>query len=84
MLFPLDPVLLNLNHNGRTPLIHQSEAAECGLASLAMICGHHGLDTDLPALRRRFSLSLKGVTLKTLIGMAEQVGFHARALRGEN
>jgi ATP-binding cassette subfamily B protein RaxB len=66
-----------------TPLIQQSEASECGLACLAMVAGFHGLDTDLPALRRRFSLSLKGVTLKTLVGMAEQIGFNARPLRGE-
>lgn len=65
------------------PLIQQSDASECGLASLAMVAGHHGLDTDLPALRQRFSLSLKGMTLKTLIRVAELTGFNARALRGE-
>ena len=43
----------------------------------------YGLNTDMPALRRRFSLSLKGTTLKTLMGVAEQLGFHARPLRGE-
>jgi ATP-binding cassette subfamily B protein RaxB len=48
-----------------------------------MVAGHHGLETDLPSLRRRFSMSLKGVTLKTLIGMAEQVGFNCRPLRAE-
>ena len=31
----------------RVPLILQSEAAECGLACLAMVAGAHGLDTDL-------------------------------------
>jgi ATP-binding cassette subfamily B protein RaxB len=48
-----------------------------------MVAGHHGLETDLPSLRRRFSMSLKGLTLKTLIGMAEQVGFNCRPLRAE-
>lgn len=37
----------------------------------------------MPALRRRFGLSLKGATLKTLIDIAEQIGFTARPLRGE-
>lgn len=74
-----------LNPTGRcsTPLIQQSEASECGLACLAMVAGHHGLKTDLAALRMRFSLSLKGMTLKTLVGMAEQVGFHCRSLRAD-
>src|SRR4051812_36951421 len=75
--------LLNLGGSGRTPLTYQSEAAECGLACLAMAAGYYGLRTDMPALRRRFSLSLKGANLKTLIGIAEQIGFHTRPLRGE-
>ena len=74
---------LHLTWRPSTPLISQSEASECGLACLAMVAGHHGLRTDLPALRRRFSVSLKGITLKTLIGISEQIGFHCRALRGE-
>ncbi len=48
-----------------------------------MIAGFHGLDTDMPALRRRFSMSLKGATLKGLTDIAEQIGFHTRAVRGE-
>src|SRR5262249_48276655 len=42
----------------RLPLIRQAEAAECGLACLAMIAGWHGLDIDLTTLRRRFPISL--------------------------
>jgi ATP-binding cassette subfamily B protein RaxB len=75
--------LLELGGGRRTPLIQQSEASECGLACLAMVAHGHGLKVDLPALRRRFSLSLKGSTLKSLIGVAEQIGFNARPLRGE-
>jgi ATP-binding cassette, subfamily B, bacterial CvaB/MchF/RaxB len=75
--------LIELEGGRKTPLIRQSEASECGLACLAMVAGHHGMQTDLAALRRRFSLSLKGVTLKTLIGMAEQIGLNCRPLRTE-
>jgi ATP-binding cassette subfamily B protein RaxB len=75
--------LLELGGARRTPLIQQSEASECGLACLAMVAHGHGLKVDLPALRRRFSLSLKGSTLKSLMGVAEQIGFNARPLRGE-
>jgi ATP-binding cassette subfamily B protein RaxB len=75
--------LLELAGRPRTPMIYQSEAAECGLACLAMVAGRHGLRIDMPTLRRRFSLSLKGTTLKALMQVAEQIGFHARPLRGE-
>ena len=75
--------LLELGGARRTPMIRQSEAAECGLASLAMVAGYHGLDTDMPTLRRRFSVSLKGASLKALMQIAEQCGFIARPLRGE-
>lgn len=82
--FALKPAdLLELGGGRRTPMIRQSEAAECGLACLAMVAGRHGLKTDMPTLRRRFSLSLKGTTLKTLMQIAETVGFSARPLRVE-
>ncbi|HEV2080123.1 MAG TPA: cysteine peptidase family C39 domain-containing protein, partial [Allosphingosinicella sp.] len=75
--------LLELSGARRTPFIQQSEASECGLACLAMVSGYHGLHTDMPALRRRFSMSLKGATLKGLMQIAEQCGFNGRPLRGE-
>lgn len=61
----------------------QSEAAECGLACLAMICSAHGQHQDLPELRRRFSVSLKGANLRQLIGHAASLGFSSRPLRLE-
>ncbi|KPF73010.1 hypothetical protein IP88_09785 [alpha proteobacterium AAP81b] len=48
-----------------------------------MVAVHHGRITDLAAMRRRFSVSLKGATLKQLIAIAEGLGFTSRALRGE-
>ncbi|WP_314101767.1 peptidase domain-containing ABC transporter [uncultured Stenotrophomonas sp.] len=59
----------------------QSEAAECGLASLAMIAGHHGNRIGLTGLRRRFPLSLKGAKLSHLIHIAQQLGMSSRPLR---
>ncbi|PJK10354.1 ABC transporter [Lysobacteraceae bacterium NML08-0793] len=61
--------------------MYQSEAAECGLASLAMVAGHHGLELSLPELRQRFPLSLKGAKLAQLIHIAQALGFKTRALR---
>lgn len=65
----------------RLPMIRQSEAAECGLACLAMIAGYYGQHVDLPTLRRRFSLSLKGIRLGQLIEMAQTLGLACRPLR---
>ena len=81
----LDPERRTLNFGlGRhLPMVLQSEAAECGLACLAMIATYHGFETDLAALRRRFSLSLKGATLTRLIEMAQALGLQGRPLRLE-
>lgn len=67
----------------RLPMLLQTEAAECGLACLGMVAAHHGLDCDLPSLRQRFSLSLKGATLADLVRMAGQLQLNPRALRAE-
>ena len=75
--------LLNLSGVRRLPLIRQAEGAECGLACVAMVAGYHGYEADLSTLRRRFSLSLKGATLKTLIEIAAGLGLGARAVRCE-
>lgn len=61
--------------------ILQSEAAECGLACLAMIASHHGHHVDLSELRRRFSISIKGATLPNLIRYAAALNMSARSLR---
>jgi ATP-binding cassette, subfamily B, bacterial CvaB/MchF/RaxB len=75
--------LLSLWPRSRVPMILQSEAAECGLACLAMIASYHGHETDLLTLRRRFELSSRGATLARLMEIAEQLGFANRALRLE-
>src|SRR5258705_12683658 len=75
---------LRLGFGGtRLPMLLQTEAAECGLACLAMVASHHGLESDLQTLRRRFSLSLKGATMVDMVRMAGQMQMHARALRAE-
>lgn len=61
--------------------IVQSEAAECGLACLAMVASHHGNRIGLRELRRQHSLSLKGATLSQLMDIAAKMGFMCRPLR---
>jgi ATP-binding cassette subfamily B protein RaxB len=65
------------------PDIRQSEAAECGLACLAMIAAYYGQNIDLASLRRRYPVSLKGLTLAGLIDAAELIGLAGRPLRLE-
>ena len=67
----------------RTPLVLQTEAAECGLACLAMIAGRYGHRVDLAALRQRFSLSIRGTNLRDLVKFAAQIKLATRALRAE-
>ena len=73
---------LDLSLFGRHSVRHirQTEVAECGLACLAMIASFHGLDTDLNTLRRRHAPSLRGVSLKSLISVADQLGFANAAI----
>jgi len=53
--------LLCFSLSKSTPLILQSEIAECGLASMAMVASYHGHKLDMPAMRKRFSANLKGL-----------------------
>lgn len=72
---------LSLGLRRRLPMILQTEAAECGLACLGMIAGFHDFRTDLPTLRSRFSVSLKGTTLDSLIRMAEVLKLGTRPVK---
>jgi ATP-binding cassette subfamily B protein RaxB len=64
-------------------MLLQTEAAECGLASAAMVACFHGHDIDVPSLRQRESLSLKGMTLTQLIAVAGRLDLATRPLRVE-
>src|SRR3954447_21918619 len=75
--------LLRFNASGRLPLVRQTEAAECGLACLAMVASFYGHRVDLNTLRRRYPVSLNGVTLRALIQVASQLHLLGRPLRYE-
>jgi ATP-binding cassette subfamily B protein RaxB len=68
---------------GATPLVLQCESAECGLACLAMVAGHHGHEIDLASLRERHPISSMGATLGTLMDVADSLQLAARPLRVE-
>jgi ATP-binding cassette subfamily B protein RaxB len=67
----------------RLPELLAAEAAECGLACIAMVGRYHGHDVDLNGLRQRFPISLAGATLRGLMSMGDALGFSTRALRVE-
>ncbi len=75
--------LLSVSFLGRpsVPVVLQTEAAECGLACLAMVASFHGHRTDLSSLRRRWSVSLKGINLAQLMEMGQGLALTPRALR---
>jgi ATP-binding cassette subfamily B protein RaxB len=75
--------MLNFSGRHRLPLIQQTEAAECGLACLAMVASYHGHRTDLNTLRRRHPVSLNGVTLRALMQVANHLRLAGRPLRIE-
>lgn len=73
----------SLSLKRQLPVILQTEVAECGLACLAMVAGFHGHETDLGSLRRRFSVSLKGLSLFDLSRIASGLSFATRPVRIE-
>jgi ATP-binding cassette subfamily B protein RaxB len=75
--------LINLSGRSRLPIIRQTEATECGLACLAMVASYHGHRMDLGTLRRRYPVSLKGMTAATLKRTADQLHLNCEAHRFE-
>lgn len=63
------------------PLMYQAEAAECGLVSLAMVCGYYGHHVSMVSLRQRFRVSLRGMSLASLMEIAVELGLKPRALK---
>lgn len=74
---------LNFFLRKKTPSILQTEAAECGLACLAMVASFHGYRVDLASLRHKHAISLKGTNLKWLREMASRLELRSRAVKLE-
>lgn len=73
--------MLQFSFGRRTPMLLQTEAAECGLACLAMVAGHHGHRVDLATLRGRHAVSLKGSSLTDLMRLAGALDLAPRPLK---
>ncbi|HTF96461.1 MAG TPA: peptidase domain-containing ABC transporter [Cellvibrio sp.] len=75
--------LLNFKSGRKIPVIIQSEISECGLACLAMISCFHGSDVSLLSLRKKYPISRLGISLKSVMDIAADLGFSSRAVRCE-
>ncbi len=73
--------LLSFSLKKTVPLILQSEIAECGLASIAMVASYYGHKLDMSAMRQRYSANLKGMKLQQLMEISDSLGFVNRALK---
>jgi NHLM bacteriocin system ABC transporter peptidase/ATP-binding protein len=68
---------------GRTPLILQHDAAECGAACLAMVLGHHGSHVSLDELRVRCGVSRNGSRASAIIAAAATYKLAGKGFRCE-
>ena len=73
--------LLSFFSKKQLPVTLQTEATECGLACLCMIANYYGYSVDLSTMRMKFSTSLKGISLNSLIDISAQINLGVRALR---
>ncbi len=73
----------SLSFRRQLPVVLQTEVAECGLACLAMVAGFHGHETDLSTLRRRFAVSVQGLTLLDISRFAKALFLATRPIRLE-
>lgn len=65
------------------PVVLQSEAAECGLACVAMVAAYHGRRADLTTWRKQSPISMRGATLLDVMRVAEHSALSVRAVRLE-
>lgn len=65
------------------PVVLQAEHSECGLACLVMVLHHHGLRTDINTLRQRRGSARHGLTLESLMHIADLEQLACRPLRLE-
>lgn len=62
------------------PLVLQQEAAECGLACLAMVAQHYGASLQIEDLRAQFDVSTRGTSLQDMGAWADKIGLNSRCV----
>lgn len=76
---------MRFDFSGRAqlPVILQAEHSECGVACLAMVLNFHGHRIDINTLRLRSGATTQGLTLKSLMQLADRWQLAARPVRLE-
>ena len=74
---------LSLFGRKKVPMIHQAELSECGLACLCMISQYHGNRQELSSFRQKFGISTRGMTLQSIMKIADESHFTTRAVKLE-
>ncbi len=80
---PAEQPFIRVSGGASLPMVRQSSATDCGLACVAMIAGYLGTAVDLVQLRRRFSASLRGATLRDIASVCAALRLSTRAVRCE-
>lgn len=77
--------MINLNFfkKNKLPVLYQTESAECGLVSIAMIASYYGHNINLVALRMQYCSHYMGSRLGDLVSLAKELNFHTRAVKVE-
>ena len=79
----VDPGDIKFWNRRSLPMYLQAEAAECGIACIAMLSSYWGCNIDIAGMRRRFVVSIKGTTIAALVRMADALGLQTRPLKLE-
>ncbi|HXP78079.1 MAG TPA: cysteine peptidase family C39 domain-containing protein [Stellaceae bacterium] len=66
-----------------SPEVRQGEAAECGLAAIAIILGYHGVHVPLEELRQAAGSTYLGTSASTMVALARRYGLEAHSFRRE-
>ncbi|MCX2892731.1 peptidase domain-containing ABC transporter [Stenotrophomonas lactitubi] len=73
--------LLNLRSEKRVEVVLQTEQAECGLACISMVAGHHGVEQSLFELREKYPVTTRGMGLQHLIEVLSDLGLSSRPVK---
>ncbi len=73
--------LLSFFKTNQPRIVLQNEAAECGLACVAMLGSYYGLSYSISDLRKRFNLSSRGISIFNLVKIIKDLEMPCKALK---
>lgn len=76
-----DLPIVTLRNNKKIKGLRQSEISECGLMCLGMVAGYWGKDLNITELRRRFTVTSRGMGLADVMKCASSLQMTPRPLK---